>query len=59
MAESNDKSNKVRPLIDHFNEVFQNAMANSPNQSINEHMIKFKRRSSIKQYRKSKPIKGV
>ena len=32
-ADSNDKDNKVRSLIDHFNETFQNALANSPNQS--------------------------
>ena len=28
-------------MIDHFNEVFQNAMANSPNQSIDEHIDNF------------------
>ena len=56
-ADSNNKGNKVRPLIDHFNEVFQNAMANSPNQSIDDHMIKFKERLSMKHYRKSKSIK--
>ena len=32
-------------------------MANSPNQSIDEHMIKSKERSSMKPYIKSKPIK--
>ena len=37
-ADSNDKGNKVRPLIDHFNEVFQSALANYSNQSIDEHM---------------------
>ena len=56
-ADSNDKGNKVRPLIDHLNEVFQNAMANSPSQSIDELMIKFKGRPSMKQYLKSKPNK--
>ena len=56
-ADSNNKGNKVRPLIDHFNEAFQSAMANSPNQSIDEHMIKFKGRSTMKQYIKSKPVK--
>ena len=47
-ADSNDEGNKVRPLIDHFNEAFQNAMANSPNQSIDDHMIKFKGKLSMK-----------
>ena len=56
-ADSNDKGNKFRRLVDHFNEAFQNAVANSPNQSIDEHMIKFKGRSSMKQYIKSKPVK--
>ena len=56
-ADSNSKGNKVRPLIDHFNEAFQSAMANSLNQSIDKHMIEFKGRSSMKQYIKSKPIK--
>ena len=32
-------------------------MANSPNQSIDEHMIKSKERSSMKPYIKSKPVK--
>ena len=52
-----DKGNKVRPLINHFNEAFQSAMSNSSMQSIDEHMIKFKGRSQMKQYIKSKPIK--
>ena len=56
-ADSNDKGNKVRLLIDNFNETFQNAMANSPNQSVDELMIKFKGGSSMRQYIKSKPLK--
>ena len=56
-ADKVDKGNKVRPLINHFNEAFQSAMSNSSIQSIDEHMIKFKGRSSMKQYIKSKPIK--
>ena len=56
-ADSNNNGNIVRPLIGHFNEAFQNAMANSPNQSIDGLMIKFKGRSSMKQCLKSKPIK--
>ena len=57
MADSNDKCSKVRPQIDHFNETFQNAIANSPNQSTDEYIIKFKERLSMKQYIKSTPIK--
>ena len=56
-ADKVDKGNKVRPLINHFNEAFQTAMSNSSIQSIDEHMIKLKGRSSMKQYIKSKPIK--
>ena len=56
-ADSNDKGNKVRPLKDRFNEAFQITVANSPNQNIDDHMIKFRERSSMKQYIKSKPIK--
>ena len=56
-ADTVDKDNKVRPLINHFNEAFQSAMSNSSIQSIDESMIKFKGRSSMKQYIKSKPIK--
>ena len=56
-ADKVDKGSKVRPLINHFNEAFQSAMSNPSIQSIDEHMIKFKGRSSMKQYIKSKPIK--
>ena len=56
-AGSNDEDNKVRSLIDHFNETFQNALANSSNQTFDEHMIKFKGRLSINKYIKSKSIK--
>ena len=31
LADSNNKGNKVGPLLDHFNEALQNAMVNSPN----------------------------
>ena len=37
-ADSNDKGHKVKPLIDNFNEAFQNAMANFPNQSVGEQL---------------------
>ena len=39
--------NKVRSPIDHFNDAFQNPMANTSNQSIDKCMIKFKRRWMI------------
>ena len=54
---TNDRANKVRPLIDHLNEVFSKAMCNSSQQSIDGHMIKFKGKPGMKQYIKSKPIK--
>ena len=44
-----DKGCKIRPLIDHFNKVFPEAL--------DEHMVKFKGRSSMKQYLKKKLIK--
>lgn len=56
-ADKSDKANKVRPLINLFNESFSSAVSNGDNQSIDEHMVKFKGRSSMKQYVKNKPIK--
>ena len=56
----NDKSDKgyrIRPVIDHFNKAFASAVSNDACQSIDEHMVKFKGRSSMKQYIKKKPIK--
>lgn len=52
-----DKGYKIRPVIDHFNESFSNAVSNADMQSVDEHMVKFKGRSSMKQYVKKKPIK--
>jgi len=52
-----DRSFKVRKLIDHFNGKFSEVLSNDKEQSIDEHMIKFKGRSGMKQYIKSKPIK--
>ena len=34
---------KVKFLLDHFNKAFPSAMSNSDKQSIDEHMVKFKR----------------
>ncbi|GBP91012.1 PiggyBac transposable element-derived protein 4 [Eumeta japonica] len=52
-----DKLYKVRPLIDSLNIIFQKETANSSIQSIDECMVKFKGRSSLKQYMPKKPIK--
>ena len=52
-----DKGCKIRPLIDHFNKVFPETMSDDSEQTIDEHMVKFKGRSSMKQYVKNKPIK--
>ena len=52
-----DKSYKIRPVIEHLNKVFDESLSNSPLQSADKHMCKFKGRSSMKQYIKYKPIK--
>lgn len=45
-----DKLYKLRPLITELNDIFQNEMENSSRQSIDECVVKFKGRSSLKQY---------
>ena len=40
--------------MEHLNKVFAESLSNSTFQSIDEHMYKFKGRSSIKQYMKNK-----
>ena len=52
-----DKSYKIRPIIEHLNKVFAESLSNSPFQSVDKCMCKFKGRSSTKQYIKNKPIK--
>ena len=47
----------MRPVIDHLNLKFYEVLSNDSEQSIDEHMVKFKGRSRMKQYIKSKPIK--
>ena len=47
----------MRPVIDHPNSKFSEVISNDSEQSIDEHMVKFKGRSGMKQYIKSKPIK--
>ena len=48
---------KVRPVIDHLSKNFSKLLPDDKVQSIDEHMEKFKGRSGMKQYIKSKPIK--
>lgn len=51
-----DRAWKIRPLIDHFNAAFQNAMSPTFEQAIDERMVKFKGQNIMKQYMKDKPI---
>lgn len=52
-----DKLYKLRPLLNHLSERFFALFRPGQNQSIDESMIRFKGRSSIKQYMPKKPIK--
>uniref|UniRef100_A0A2H1W609 SFRICE_037012 n=1 Tax=Spodoptera frugiperda TaxID=7108 RepID=A0A2H1W609_SPOFR len=52
-----DKLYKLRPLLTELNTVYQREAFNSAVQSIDECMVKFKGRSSLKQYMPKKPIK--
>ncbi|XP_059062765.1 piggyBac transposable element-derived protein 4-like [Achroia grisella] len=52
-----DKLFKLRPLLTKLNKVYQREAYNSEVQSIDECMVKFKGRSSLKQYMPKKPIK--
>jgi len=52
-----DKLYKLRPLIDRINERFQSQCIQTTSQSVDEEMIAFKGRSSLKQYMPLKPIK--
>ena len=51
-----DRGFKVRSVRDHLNKSFGEVLSNNKEQ-INKHMVKFKERSDMKQYIKSKPIK--
>ena len=50
-----NKSYKICSTIDHLNKAFQN-YSNEPKPSTDEHITKFKRRSSMRPYLKMKPI---
>lgn len=52
-----DKLYKIRPLLSTLSETFKNSYSSLEFQSIDESMIKFKGRSSIRQYMPNKPIK--
>jgi len=52
-----DKLYKFRPLIDKLNQEFHRQCVATSSQSIDEAMILFKGRSSLKQYMPIKPIK--
>ena len=52
-----DRPFKMRPMIDHLSSKFSEVLLNDKEQSIDEHMVKFKGRSGMKQYIKLKPKK--
>ncbi|XP_051170109.1 piggyBac transposable element-derived protein 4-like [Leptopilina boulardi] len=52
-----DKLFKLRPLIDHLHEKIKVLYTPSKTLSVDESMLKFKGRSSLKQYMPQKPIK--
>ena len=54
---SYDRLGKVRPLIDHFSQKFKSVYLPHKEVAIDEAMIKFTGRSSLKQYMPMKPIK--
>ena len=52
-----DKGYKTEPIIDRMSEAFQVGFQNKPEQSIDNHMTKFRGHASIRQYLKMTPIK--
>ena len=54
---AHDRLEKVRPLIDHLSSKFGTLYELSKNVAVDEAMIKFQGRSSLKQYMPQKPIK--
>ena len=55
--QAHDRAFKVKWLIDHLNEPFLSSMEPEVEQSVDEHMIKYKGRSIMRQHIKNKPIK--
>ena len=54
---AHDRAFKVRCLIDYLNERFLRSMKPEVEQSVDEHMIKYKGRSIMQQHIRNKPIK--
>lgn len=52
-----DKLYKLRPLIERLNKLFGSIAVQTDSQSVDECMVKFKGRSSMKQWMEKKPIK--
>ncbi|XP_051168535.1 piggyBac transposable element-derived protein 4-like [Leptopilina boulardi] len=52
-----DKLYKIRPIIEKLNESFKNCFKPNQHQSVDESMVKYKGRSTMKQYNAAKPIK--
>ena len=52
-----DKLYKLRPVMDKLNQCFQSQCIQTTSQSVDEGMIAFKGRSSLKQYMPLKPVK--
>ena len=52
-----DRLGKVRPLIEHLSERFEDVYKPTQNVAVDEAMIKFQGRSSLKQYMPMKPVK--
>ena len=53
----NDKGFKIRPLVDDLNQKFKQFRIFSKRQSIDEQIVRYYGRSSLKQFIKGKPIK--
>lgn len=52
-----DKLFKLRPMIDSLNQIFLECSSGTSELSVDESIIKFKGRSTLKQYNPLKPIK--
>ena len=55
---SYDRLGKVRPLVNHFSDKFKEVYSPHKEVAVDEAMIKFTGRSSVKQYMPMKPIKA-